>query len=302
MMNDGRIIDTGNKNISHSEGQGYGMLFAVSWGDRTSFDKIWQWTRSNLYNQDNGLFYWKYDPAAATPVVDKNNASDGDTLIAWALLKAGETWNDKAYTRMSDDIIRAILQKDVIVYAGYRVLLPGEKGFCFESYCVLNASYFIYPAWKDFARTSHLLVWKELTDNGLQLLKKMRGGEADLPADWMALKLNGEIQPASGWPARTSYDAIRIPLYVYWLNSESDLLAPWRSWWQQFSPEQTPAWVSFNGQKAPYVMNGGMQAVRNLITEGSTENITVTASDDYYSASLKLQVLMALRQQRQSVP
>ena len=35
----GRIVDTGNENVSHSEGQGYGMLFAVTAGDKAHFDE-----------------------------------------------------------------------------------------------------------------------------------------------------------------------------------------------------------------------------------------------------------------------
>jgi len=82
LMPDGRIIDTANNNISHSEGQGFSMLIAVSNNDQQTFDKLWQWTQKTLKNKDNGLFYWRYNPAEANPVSDKNNASDGDTLIA----------------------------------------------------------------------------------------------------------------------------------------------------------------------------------------------------------------------------
>lgn len=91
MTAEGRIQDTGNKNVSHTEGQGYGMLMAVYYNDRSSFDSLWRWTQKNLSNPSNGLFYWKYTPGKSDPVSDKNNASDGDVLIAWALLKAGRS-------------------------------------------------------------------------------------------------------------------------------------------------------------------------------------------------------------------
>ena len=45
---DGRVLDTGNKEVSHTEGQGWAMLFAEAADDRASFAKIWQWTRDNL--------------------------------------------------------------------------------------------------------------------------------------------------------------------------------------------------------------------------------------------------------------
>ncbi len=44
---DGRVVDTGNGNISHSEGQGYGMLLAVANGDAAAFARIWNWTQKN---------------------------------------------------------------------------------------------------------------------------------------------------------------------------------------------------------------------------------------------------------------
>ena len=82
MMPDGRIIDTGNGNVSHTEGQGFAMLLAVGNNDRPAFDKLWQWTDKTLRNKENGLFYWRYNPAESNPVADKNNAADGDVLIA----------------------------------------------------------------------------------------------------------------------------------------------------------------------------------------------------------------------------
>jgi endoglucanase len=34
----GRVVDTANGMVSHSEGQGYGLLLAVAAGDRSTFD------------------------------------------------------------------------------------------------------------------------------------------------------------------------------------------------------------------------------------------------------------------------
>lgn len=80
---EGRIVDNANNNVSHTEGQGYGMLLAVANDDRATFDKLWSWTRQHLLNTQNDLFYWRYTPNVSDPVADKNNASDGDVLIAW---------------------------------------------------------------------------------------------------------------------------------------------------------------------------------------------------------------------------
>src|SRR5450432_3381739 len=59
---DGRVVDTGQGRISHSEGQGFAMLFAVRYGDRAAFDQAWQWTQRNLQVRDDALMAWRWDP------------------------------------------------------------------------------------------------------------------------------------------------------------------------------------------------------------------------------------------------
>ena len=45
---DGRVRDTANGGISHSEGQAYALLVTASLGLREDFDRIWDWTRTHL--------------------------------------------------------------------------------------------------------------------------------------------------------------------------------------------------------------------------------------------------------------
>lgn len=47
---------------------------------------------------------------------DKNNETDGDILIAWALLKAGK--NGGTYTEESEQIFQAVMNHTVIDFAG----------------------------------------------------------------------------------------------------------------------------------------------------------------------------------------
>jgi endo-1,4-beta-D-glucanase Y len=291
LMPDGRIVDTGNNSVSHSEGQSYAMLMAVVNNDKAAFDSIWGWTNKTLRNKDNGLFYWRFNPVEADPIVDKNDATDGDAMIAWALLKASQRWNDNSYATASDAITQALLKHTVVSFAGYRVMLPGAKGFNLNSYVNLNPSYFIFPAWQDFANRSHLTVWRDLIRDGSTLLGKMGWGDSRLPTDWVALSADGKLTPAKEWPPRMSYDAIRIPLYVAWWNPQSTLLTPWRAWWQGFNRSRTPAWVNVTtNDTAPYNMNDGLLAVRDLTMGEPMSEPQITAQDDYYSASLKMLV------------
>jgi endoglucanase len=297
LMPDGRIVDTGNKSVSHTEGQGFAMMMAVMNDDRDSFDKMWNWTRKTLKNPDNGLFYWRFNPVEAQPITDKNNATDGDTFIAWALLKAGNKWQNQDYLNESDAIAKALVAHNVVRFAGYQVMLPGAKGFNLNSYVNLNPSYFIFPAWQDFANRSHLMVWKDLINDGQKLLGKMHFGNSQLPSDWVSLYSDGRTVPAKQWPARFSYDAIRVPLYVYWFNHSSPELQIYKAWWGRFPRDKTPAWVNVTtNDPAPYMMDGGLLAVRDLVLQfGSVAQPQITVQEDYYSASLKMLVALSTK-------
>lgn len=292
LMADGRIIDTGNNSVSHTEGQGFAMMMAVRNNDRESFDKIWGWTEKTLKNPENGLFYWRYNPVAAQPIADKNNATDGDTFIAWALLKGGTLWHNDGYLKASDAIVKALVEHNVVRFGGYQVMLPGAKGFHLNSYVNLNPSYFVFPAWQDFANRTHLMVWKDLISDGQKLLVKMRFGSTQLPADWVSLYADGHVAAAKEWPARFSYDAIRVPLYVKWFAPNSSLLDPYKAYWGRFARNQTPAWVNVTtNDPAPYMMAGGLLAVRDLVlNQLPAGEPQITAQEDYYSASLKMLV------------
>lgn len=70
ISNDGRVIDTGNGNVSHSEGQGWGMLFSVAFNDQETFDKLYNWTSRHLSRQHDALHAWRYLPNTQQPVPD----------------------------------------------------------------------------------------------------------------------------------------------------------------------------------------------------------------------------------------
>ena len=97
LTDQGRVVDTANGNMSHSEGQGYGMLLAVAANDRVAFERIWAWTRANLAVRADDLFAWRWEPDKRPAVGDVNNATDGDMLIAWALTEASDFWGEPSY-------------------------------------------------------------------------------------------------------------------------------------------------------------------------------------------------------------
>gem|GEM_PF-200987 len=232
----GRVIDTGNGGISHSEGQGYGMLIAVAAGDRAGFDRMWAWTRAELGVRYDHLFGWKWDPARSR-VVDANDASDGDLLIAWALAEAAAYWNDSGYLVDATKIVADIESKLIRRYASPgAVLLPAVTGFSENERPdgpVVNLSYWIFPALARLAQLDGRPEWADLTKTGLGLIETARFGSARLPVGWTSI---GREAPAlaRGHKIRFGYNAIRIPLYMYWsgLTSQSifrDLVDAWES-------------------------------------------------------------------------
>jgi endoglucanase len=298
----GRVIDTGNNDASHSESQGWGLLFAQDNDDRDVFRSLWQWTSASLQRND-GLFSWKWSPRLSNPVPDKNNATDGDVLIAWALTRAARRWNEPAWLDAAKRIQVAILDRLVAESQGRAILMPGMEGFVRGNRRIVNLSYYVWLALHEFAeQPGGDPRWRQLESDGLWLLDNAAFGLHGLPPDWL-LYGNREFRIAEGWPPHFGYEAIRIPLYVAWRGDRARLgrfLAAWQS--PRFGG-RPPAWIHLvDGSTAPYPSSGGYRAVA-AVTEfvaggaaGPLPHAQLVGSDDYYSASLKLLSNMAARE------
>lgn len=287
MMADGRIVDTGNKGVSHSEGQSYGLIFAYNANDRDSFERIARWTQEQLSRKDIALHCWRYDPAAADPVADKNNATDGDLVIAWALHLAGKRWDRPDYIARSAAIRAAIRSHCVIERYGRHLLLPGLQGFVTGGGVTLNPSYFVWPALDAFARIDGAGIWGPVIDDCAQLLGLARFGARHLPCDWMTISGPAQLAPTSDKPPRFGYDAIRVPLYAALGNRKvlaADVAAYWRACLAGGKP--IPAWIDVvTGEEANYALSNGGAAVAGLLL-GTAQPAAL--DDDYYAASLQL--------------
>ncbi len=211
----GRVIDDGNGNISHSEGQGYGLWLAFLAGSKADFDLIWSFTRKEFLLRDDGLAVWKWDPNSTPHVTDSNNASDGDILIAYALALAGSQWGRNDLIETAETMMRALSKSNIIERQDRLLLLPGAQGFSEgdrEDGPVINLSYWIFEAFPKFAALDQSSDWKKLGSDGLWLVNASRVGPRSLPADWMSAKTR--LRPAEGFPPEFGYNALRIPLYM----------------------------------------------------------------------------------------
>lgn len=303
-IENGRVIDNYQGSISHSEGQGYGMLMAEAAGDKAGFDQIWEWTRKVLQRKD-GLFSWRYEHCAVKDtscITDTNNASDGDILIAWALLRAHRRWQSDDYYRSTQRIVGAIARKLLVRHKDHLLLLPGSKGFADAEKLTLNASYWVFPALEDFSQEFNQPHWNDVIASGKWLLQHARFGEHQLPADWMELS-DGTLTLSEKFPPRYSYDAVRILLHQAWSQAgiTKAELAPYLSYWSHTSPP--PAWFDLKtNTSAGFSWNTGMAAIANLAQHrafarnGEPKLPRPAWNDGYFSWSLTLLAHIAAKE------
>ena len=128
------MVDTGNGMVSHSEGQGYGMLLAVAANDRPTFDKLWGWTRANLMVRDDQLMAWRWIGA---PPRDRRYQRRVGRRPAdrWALAEGAEFWGDislKVAARAASPGQGSATCKLVIYRPVRHCCLPAVSGFTTE--------------------------------------------------------------------------------------------------------------------------------------------------------------------------
>jgi endoglucanase len=298
VLADGRVVDSGNQGVSHSEGQGYGLLLAQHAGDRESFARIWAWTRANLQVREDHLLRWRRRPDTPSEQEDPNNASDGDLLVAWALLRADASWHQPEYAQAAREILADVRGKLIRDWRGYRILLPGVAGFEHGSQTTINLSYWVFPALSDFARfDSESRVWQDLADSGRRLLGEARYGAWSLPPDW--LSLDGGMQPAATHPPRFGYDAVRIPLYLSWAGNPGPLIKPFLRFWTAHMGF-VPAWADLRDNTLEGLgATPGQRAIRALTLRSHgypVERVDAIPEEDYYSSSLRLLSRLALEE------
>jgi endo-1,4-beta-D-glucanase Y len=195
---DGRVIDTGNGGMSHTEGQGWGLLFAEHFGDLATFEMILGWTSRVLRRPHDALHAWRYRPGDAHPVSDTNNATDGDLCIAWALARAARRWGAQDHAAAAAGIARDVLRLLTARVDGKLVLLPGAAGFTRPAGIVVNPSYYVFPAFALLASLAPSADWDDLQHHGRWLIGQARFGRWALPPDWLQLSGAGGRRIAGG--------------------------------------------------------------------------------------------------------
>ena len=183
------------------------------------------------------------------------------------------------------------------------MLLPGSAGFKGkDGVIVINPSYYVYPALKEFAKVQPSPQWQRLRRDGLALLAEARFGRWGLTPDWIDVDKKGGVEPAAKFPARFGFDAIRIPLYLIWGGEATpERLASYLDFWNDYGRKPAPAWADVKDNSvAPYAGSTGFQAItqlaRGLAQPEPLPLPTIADNDDYYAASLTLLAAIAQRE------
>lgn len=207
---DGRVIDDGQGGLSHSEGQGYGLLLAQAFDDREAFDRIEAWTRANLATRQDPLMAWCWRDGS---VRDWRNATDGDVLRAWALCRAGRDSGWTGHDRVMRDIAEAVagicLAPDPRA-PSKALLKPADRAPASAKGVLVNPSYYLTVALRELASAADLPVLAEVADHGEAILADPRAMR-----DWVAVTPDG-LHPPEGHADRCGWDAVRIPLHLAW--------------------------------------------------------------------------------------
>lgn len=302
---DGRVIDTGNQGESHSEGQGLTMLFAAHFSDQTTFMAVYGWANKVLRRPTDALFAWRCQPGPGHVVDDLNNATDGDLYIAWALLVAGQRWREPALTDAGRAIAADVLRLCLRRVGRWQILLPGLHGFERFGRTIINPSYYVFPALPILAGAVPDPRWMILAVDALQILRRAKFGRWGLVADWVAISQDRSVvSPAPGWPARFSYDAVRVPLFLNWAGMPLESAARTSAaFWANPQFPYLPAWANLQTNSlAPYPAPLGVRAIANLTESGSNgakarpDLFNVARAEDYYSAALILLAHLAWQQ------
>lgn len=294
---DGRVVDTGQRGISHSEGQGFGLVLATAAGDQAAFERMWAWTQANLAKRPDGLFAWRWEPGRG--ITDMNTATDGDLFIAWGLARAAERFKQPELKGRAAAIAQAI--RSQVVQDGTpwgTILKPGVEGFATAAGQVVNLSYWVFPAFEALNKLDPHPQWAALTTSGLRLVEVARFGRWNLPPDWLLLV--NPLQPDPSRSPRYGYDAARIPLYLHWAGQATAArMQGFRAFWEHFRCDGfLPGWANvLDNSIDSFGADPGVAAIRTLLSTGKppTQRLPLVAQS-YYSATLGLLVEVAARE------
>ena len=215
---DGRVIDLTFERKSTSEGQSYGLFFALVANQQPQFDTLLRWTSDNLAAGQLGdrlpAWLWGLRDDGSWGVKDENAASDADLWIAYSLLEAARLWNAPHYADTGRKLLAQIRRRE-IAHAGSAgpVLLPGPIGFTLDKGRFwLNPSYLPDFMFRYLAATDPKGPWQSVWDGYMRMAPRIFS--AGVAPDMFVVDSTGKVMPDTQREPSGSYDAIRVYLWA----------------------------------------------------------------------------------------
>jgi endo-1,4-beta-D-glucanase Y len=298
LASDGRVIDDLQGGVSHSEGQGYGVLLAQAFGDRAAFDRIEAWTREHLLIRNDKLMAWRWTPGdrpgAAPSDRDWHTATDGDLFRAWALMRAevfsGWGARQQVVDGIAADIVDLCLKPDPRA-PGEVVLTPGAEALSEPERLLFNPSYIMPRALRELGIYANQVDLVRAADHGETILAELAA--TGLVPDWTLITRDGFARP-EGFGTNHGYDALRVALYLHWSGrAEHPALIQKATVWDGASP--LPVVLTNAGAVLERSTFPGYRAIADLIGCNAVDP-GLEAAEPYYPATLGLMSAVARRE------
>ncbi len=181
------IIDIGHDDI-RSEGMSYGMYITALMGKEKQFDKLWNFSKRYLRNDDGlhqGYFAWQVSTADFSKM-DPGAAPDGEEYFAIALLIAAEKFGRPDLKKEAIDLINLMRHKPenelvvpIIDPERLAVRFSPVRGNDFT-----DPSYHTIAFYRAFAEATGDETWNTIADNSVKYLNKAAHYETGLCGDY----------------------------------------------------------------------------------------------------------------------
>ena len=213
----GPVIRPEAANDVVSEGIAYGMLLAVNFNDKMTFDNLYSYWKSKAVSGTN-LMNWCQPSTGggngtACSAQGGGSATDADEDAAFALIQAGKVFGGGSYDSDAASLIKDIWSKDIDASA--KLPTGGSNYSNSVSSKVTNPSYFAPAYYRIFATidTDSSHDWKGVADNSLTAINKISNKYGLVPA-WCSNSCAAAASNGASTDTIYQYDAHRVPMRV----------------------------------------------------------------------------------------
>lgn len=240
----GYMEDTGNTD-ARTEGMSYGMMMCVQLDHKEEFDRLWKWSRTYMYHEDdtdqNGYFAWSCNLDGTRN--SQGAAPDGEEYFAMALFFAANRWGDGEgiyhYSKEARTILRDCVHKGEKPGTGKPMWDPKTKLIKFIAECdYTDASYHLphfYELFALWADEGDRQFWKEAAAASRAFLKKACNPVTGLNPECSEYSGIPLTRPTFGRYRRDTYysDAYRtianIAMDYHWFCRDMENPEDWHS-------------------------------------------------------------------------